>query len=48
MPSQNDLKITKTIDLALNFVEVRLVDHVIVSGDKVISLAKQFKVLEKE
>lgn len=47
MPSQNDLKITKTIELALNFVEVRLVDHVIVSGEKVISLAKNYKILEK-
>lgn len=48
MPSQNDLKITKTIELALNFVEVRLVDHVIVSGEKVISLSKNFKILENE
>lgn len=48
MPSQNDFKITKTIELALNFVEVRLVDHVIVSGEKVISLAKNFNFLEKE
>ena len=47
MPSQNDLKITKTIELALNFVEVRLVDHVIVSGEKVISLAKNYKIFEK-
>ena len=48
MPSQNDFKITKTIELALNFVEVRLVDHVIVSGEKVISLAKNFNFFEKE
>lgn len=48
MPSENDLKITKTIELALNFVEVRLVDHVIVSGENVISLAKNFKIFEKE
>lgn len=47
MPSQNDLKITKTIELALNFIEVRLIDHVIVSGEKVVSLAKNFKILEK-
>lgn len=47
MPSQSDLQITKTIELALSFVEVRLVDHVIVSGEKVISLARQFNVLEK-
>ena len=48
MPSQNDFKITKTIELALNFVEVRLVDHVIVSGEKVISLARNFNFFEKE
>lgn len=48
MPSQNDFKITKTIELALNFVEVRLVDHVIVSGEKVISLARHFNFFEKE
>ncbi len=47
MPSQNDFSITKTIDLALNFVEVRLVDHVIVSGDKVTSMAKQFNFFDK-
>ena len=47
MPSQNDFKITKTIELALNFVDVRLVDHVIVSGDDVISLAKSYKFFEK-
>ena len=47
MPSQNDFKITKTIELALSFVDVRLVDHVIVSGDDVISLAKNYKFFEK-
>lgn len=47
MPSQNDFKITKTIELALNFVDVRLVDHVIVSGDEVISLAKNYNYFEK-
>lgn len=48
IPSQNDFKITKTIELALNFVDVRLVDHIIVSGNDVISLAKNYKVFEKE
>lgn len=47
VPSPNDLKITKTIELALNFVEVRLVDHVIVAGEKVTSLARNFNVFEK-
>ncbi len=48
MPSQNDLKITKTIEIALNFIDVRLIDHIIVSGEKVTSLAKSFNVIEKE
>ncbi len=47
IPSQNDFNITKTIELALNFVDVRLVDHVIVSGDKVTSMARQFDFFEK-
>ncbi len=47
MPSDSDIKITKTIEMALNFVEVRLVDHVIVSGEQVVSLARNFKVFEK-
>ena len=47
VPSPNDLKITKTIELALNFVDVRLVDHVIVAGEKVTSLARNFNILEK-
>ena len=47
MPSQNDFNITKTIELALHFVDVRLVDHVIVSGDKVTSMARQFDFFEK-
>lgn len=42
MPSGNDMQMTKTIEAALSFVEVRLVDHVIVSGDKVTSLARHF------
>ncbi len=47
VPSPDDLKITKTIELALNFVEVRLVDHVIVAGEKTISLARNYNILEK-
>lgn len=43
MPSAADIEITKIIDKALSFVEVRLVDHVIVSNDKVTSLARHFK-----
>ena len=43
MPSAADIEMTKIIDKALSFVEVRLVDHVIVANDKVTSLAKNFK-----
>ena len=48
MPSPDDLKITKTIEIALEFVDVRLIDHIIVSGDRVISIAENYNVLEKE
>ena len=42
MPSAADMEMTKIIDKALSFVEVRLVDHVIVAKDKVTSLARNF------
>lgn len=42
MPSAADMETTKIIDKALSFVEVRLVDHVIVGKDKVTSLARNF------
>lgn len=44
-PSQTDIEITKTVEMALSFIEVRLVDHVIVSGEKVTSIAKQIGIL---
>lgn len=47
IPSKEDLYITKTIELALNFVDVRLVDHIIVAGERVVSIAKHFHILEK-
>ena len=47
IPSKADLYLTKAIELALNFVDVRLVDHVIVAGERVISLQKNFQILEK-
>lgn len=46
MPSGNDLQITKKIEMALNFIDVRLVDHIIVSGEKVISLLRHFNAIE--
>lgn len=42
MPSAADMEMTKIIDKALSYIEVRLVDHVIVANDKVTSLARNF------
>ena len=42
MPSAADMEVTKLIDKALTFINVRLVDHVIVAKDKVTSLARNF------
>lgn len=42
MPSAADMEVTKIIDKALTFINVRLVDHVIVAKDKVTSLARNF------
>lgn len=41
-PSEDDIETTKTLINALNYVDVRLVDHVIVAGNKIVSLAKDF------
>lgn len=46
MPSRNDFQITKKIELGLNFVDVRLVDHIIVSGERVVSLLRHFNAIE--
>lgn len=48
MPSEEDLRMTRIIDAALTFIDVRLVDHVIVSGEKVMSLAKSFNFFKDE
>ena len=48
MPSKSDLEVTKTIEMALSFIDVRIVDHVIVSGDKVTSLARNFNFFKDE
>lgn len=42
VPSQSDIDMTKIVEKALSFIEVRLVDHVIVAGDEVISMARNF------
>ena len=46
MPSASDMQMTKMINMALNFIEVRLVDHVIVSGEKVTSLSQKFHIFD--
>lgn len=46
MPSPDDLKITELVDRALSFIEVRLIDHVIVSGGEVTSIAANFDILK--
>lgn len=45
-PSQEDIDITKTVEMALSFIEVRLVDHVIVAGERVVSIARDLKVIQ--
>lgn len=40
-PSSADIEITRQIQKALQLVDVRLLDHVIVAGNKVVSLAQQ-------
>lgn len=43
VPSKSDIDITKVIDKALAFVEVRLIDHLIVAGNRVFSIFEQMK-----
>lgn len=40
-PSQADLLLTKTLYSALQLVDVRLLDHLIVAGDNVLSFAER-------
>ena len=40
-PSESDVKATKSLINALSYAEVRLIDHVIVAGDSVVSMAKE-------
>lgn len=41
-PSEADIETTKSLINALSYVDVRLVDHVIVAGNNTISLAKDY------
>lgn len=47
LPSDQDIKTTKVIEKGLSFVNVRLLDHIIVANDRYISLAKDYHVFEK-
>ena len=46
-PSTNDIRFTLELEKALAFINIRLIDHVIVSADKFISLANQFDIFTK-
>ena len=39
-PSAQDIEVTKSLINALSYAEVRLIDHVIVAGEQVVSMAK--------
>lgn len=43
-PSDQDIEVTKALINALNYVDVRLIDHIIVAGDNVVSLAKDYEI----
>ncbi len=46
MPSKSDIYVTKAIEMALSFIDVRLVDHIIVAGEHVVSLSKHFNLID--
>lgn len=46
LPSNNDMQMTKKLEMALSFIDVRLVDHIIVAGEKVTSLLRHFNAME--
>lgn len=45
-PSEADVKTTKILSEALNFINVKLIDHVIVGRGEHISLFKDYKIIE--
>lgn len=47
MPSPEDIYFTKRLEMALSFTHVRMVDHLIVSGDNVISMSNHLNMLDK-
>ncbi len=47
VPSMADVETTKNVREALNFINVNLVDHLIVAGDSVTSILKYIEIQEK-
>lgn len=45
-PSEKDIEVTKTLINALSYAEVRLIDHVIVAGEQVISMAQEYDIFK--
>lgn len=45
-PSEKDIEVTKTLINALSYAEVRLIDHVIVAGDQVLSMAMEYDIFK--
>ena len=48
VPSQAEVDMTREIAHALTFSEIRLIDHIIVCGNRYISLANDYKILAEE
>ncbi len=46
--SEEDIRFTLELEKALSFVEIRLIDHVIVSRDGYMSIASQLKIFDEE
>jgi len=44
--SENDIEFTLALERALTFINIRLVDHIIVAGDKHLSLANEFHLFD--
>ncbi len=47
IPSDRDIKTTKVIENALSYINVKLIDHIIVANDRFISLAKEYHIIKK-
>lgn len=47
MASPDDIMLTLELEKAFSFINIRLIDHIIVAGDEYISLANEYKIFEK-